>query len=410
MDSWQLVPYGTGPQQADSPGLLQRQDSRDRLKCERQGIPLIVVWMQKWLRGRQCTNLSLCLDAAKPYMLSRGIPHGHVLANFVDLGEIIAADTPCFKLSQVEVYEAIFDLDGREGFQCLGLNRCGDSRKLASIFRRVLDWYLWMRREPSKYRTGIRHLQAAGRPLERVIDLVKKLDATGGDDSWAELPEPSPKAPPPSEALAKTPAPKDWKHLISLLDDTIAPRRGETVQAAPASASNPIADSLVLRVGSFNPMATLSPLRVGAFNPMATVSPLKTTSVGAFNPMATLSPLKTTSMADQVARCASVPLTGTKGCLQRAVTVASKRKAPAKETPAKETRAKRILAKTTPEKEADPTRLKIKKIRSGTKSGAYEIKKIRSLASKKARKEAEAEGLDIEAAKARARMAYNAPI
>ena len=157
-------------------------------------------------------------------------------------------------------------------------------------------------------------------------------------------------------------------------------------------------------------MATLSPLRVGAFNPMATVSPLKTTSVGAFNPMATLSPLKTTSMADQVARCASVPLTGTKGCLQRAVTVASKRKAPAKETPAKETRAKRILAKTTPEKEAGPTRLKIKKIRSGTKSGAYEIQKIRSLASKKARKEAEAEGLDIEAAKARARMAYNAPI
>ena len=111
-----------------------------------------------------------------------------------------------------------------------------------------------------------------------------------------------------------------------------------------------------------------------------------------------------------MATCASTPLTDTKGCLQRAVTVASKRKAPAKETPAKETRAKRILAKTTPEKEEGPTRLRIKRIRSGAKMAAYEIKKIRSLASKKARKEAEAEGIDIEAAKARARMAYNAPI
>ena len=331
MSSSQIVPYGTGPQQADSPSLLQRQDSRDRLRCERQGIPRIVVWMQKWLRGRQCTNLSLCLDAAKPYMLSRGIPHGQVLATYVDLGEIIAADTPCFKLSQVEVYEAIFILDGLDGFRCLGLNRCGDSRKLASIFRRVLDWYLWMRRDAARYRTGIRNLQAAERPTRRVIDLVKKLDGTDSVpdidvDSLVDLPELSPQDPPPSEALAKTPATTDWKHLILLLDETIAPRRGETVQAAPASASNPIADSLVLRLGSFNPIATLSPLRVGAFNPIATVSPLKTTSVGAFNPIAILSPLKTTSMADQVASCASVPLTGTKGCLQRAVTVASKKK------------------------------------------------------------------------------------
>ena len=223
MSSLQIVPY-------ESPG-LQRQDSRDRLKCERQGIPLIVVWMQKWLRGRQCTNLSLCLEAAKPYMLSRGIPHGQVLATYVDLGEIIAADTPCFKLSQVEVYEAIFILDGLDGFQCLGLNRCGDSRKLASIFRRVLDWYLWMRRDAARYRTGIRNLQAAARPTQRVIDLVKKLDGTDSVpdidvDSLADLPEPSPQDPPPSEALAKTPATTDWKHLISLLDETIAPRGG----------------------------------------------------------------------------------------------------------------------------------------------------------------------------------------
>ena len=86
------------------------------------------------------------------------------------------------------------------------------------------------------------------------------------------------------------------------------------------------------------------------------------------------------------------------------------KKAAAKETPAKQTRAKETPAKTTPEKAADPTRIKIKKMRSGTKAAAYEIKKIRSLVSKKARKDAEAEGLDIETAKARARMAYNAPI
>ena len=49
-------------------------------------------------------------------MLSRAIPRGHVLANVVDLGEIIAADTNCFELSQVEMYEACFDLDGRDGF------------------------------------------------------------------------------------------------------------------------------------------------------------------------------------------------------------------------------------------------------------------------------------------------------
>ena len=88
------------------------------------------------------------------------------------------------------------------------------------------------------------------------------------------------------------------------------------------------------------------------------------------------------------------------------MTVASKKKkATIEETPTKKT-----PAKTTPEKAADPTRIKIKKIRSGTNAAAYEIKKIRSLVSKNARKNAEAEGLDIEAAKARARMAYNAPI
>ena len=107
-----------------------------------------------------------------------------------------------------------------------------------------------------------------------------------------------------------------------------------------------------------------------------------------------------------MARCASVPLKGAKGSLQRAVTVASERKKAAIE----ETPAKKTPARTTPDKAADPTWIKIKKMRSGTKAAAYEIKKIRSLASKKARKEAEAEGLDIEAAKARARIAYNAPI
>ena len=86
------------------------------------------------------------------------------------------------------------------------------------------------------------------------------------------------------------------------------------------------------------------------------------------------------------------------------------KKTATKETPKKKTRAKETPAKTTPEKEEGPTRLKIKRIRSGTTAADYEIKKIRSLASKKARKEAEAEGLDIEAAKARARIAYNAPI
>ena len=86
------------------------------------------------------------------------------------------------------------------------------------------------------------------------------------------------------------------------------------------------------------------------------------------------------------------------------------KKALEKQTPSKETRAKKILAMTSPAKEAGPTRITIKRTRRGAKSGAYEIKKIRCLASKKARKEAEEQGLEIETAKAKARMAYNAPI
>ena len=235
-------------------------------------------------------------------------------------------------------------------------------------------------------------------------DSLAELGENPGAHELAKTPAPTNRHP-SSEALVKTRAPTNWKHLIALLDDTIAPSRGGRVQEEEASTGS-TGRELVLQVGSFNPLATLSPRRVWAFNPMATVSPLKTTSVGAFSPMAASSPLKTTSMADQVARCASVPLKGTKGSLQRAVTVASKRKKAAIE----ETPAKKTPAKTTPEKAADPTRIKIKKMRSGAKAAAYEIKKIRSLASKKACKNAEAEGLDIETAKARARMAYNAPI
>ena len=93
-------------------------------KCGYIGIGSILDWMVQWLTLRQWMSMYPLMERAKPYMMSRSMPNGNVLADFVDIAEVVAKHTSGLKLSAVEVYEAVMCLDDRQGYYCLGAKRC----------------------------------------------------------------------------------------------------------------------------------------------------------------------------------------------------------------------------------------------------------------------------------------------
>ena len=283
-------------------------------------------------------NLSLLLEPAKPYMMSRSMPNGSVLASFVDLAEIVLKYTSCFKLSQVEVYEAVMDLDGRKGYSCLGVHRCRDGKQVSAMFRRVLDWYRWMRTEPTKRQTGIRSVQGAGLSVERLLALVDKLGAPmtslaivpydGGGVGGLQLAR-SPsmdsglaRTASMDSGLARTPSMDSMKsdgaagfdNLLALLDEAVDPRRVvDTTGAATAR-------------GSATEVLTPSATRIAAVEH----TPVKGIW---FDARVELSPWRSDSFLAEATKkaqyCAQTPLRGVKGGLQRAITTGRKQAAKA---------------------------------------------------------------------------------
>ena len=297
----------------------------ERQKCDRSGVASIVDWIIQWLCTRQSMNLSLLLQPAKPYMMSRSMPNGSVLASYIDLGEIVLKHTSCFKLSQVDVYEAVMELDSRKGYSCLGVHRCKDGRVNSTIFRRVLDWYRWMRTEPQKRQTGIRSVQGAGLTVKRLLALVDKLDAPptslaivpyeGGGELATTASMDSKLARTPSMDSMKSGGSTGCDNLLDLLDEAVNPRGLVDTTGAATARGSAIVVLTPSRTDSFLDAATRmvehTPVKVIRFDALEVLSPWRSDSF-------------LVAATKKAQDCAQTPLRGVKGHLQRAITTSRK--------------------------------------------------------------------------------------